>query len=61
MEQYIRRLYIDKIKEINLNNELLLLDSIMVLNQKNYQIWNHRKVIIDKLNNCFHENFNSWT
>ena len=52
MEWYIRRLCIDKIKEINLNNELLLLDSIMVLNQKNYQIWNHRKVIIDKLNDC---------
>ena len=71
---YIRRLCIDKIKEINLNNELLWLDSIMVLNQKNYQIWHHRKVIIDKLNDCSHEknimekvfksdskNFHAWT
>ena len=71
---YIRRLCIDKIKEINLNNELLWLDSIMVLNQKNYQIRHHRKVIIDKLNDCSHEknimekvfksdskNFHAWT
>ena len=54
MEWYIRRLCINKIKEIKINNELFWLDSIMVLTQKNYQIWNHRKVIIDKLNNCSH-------
>ncbi len=52
IEWCIRRLCINKIKEININNELFQLYSIMVLNQKNYQIWNHRKVIIDKLNNC---------
>lgn len=35
--------------------ELEWLDSIIVDNQKNYQIWNHRKLIIDKMNHGSNE------
>lgn len=74
MGWYIRRLCIDNVSTIDLKNELEWLDSIMVENQKNYQIWMHRKIIIDKLNDGTHErnilnlifeedskNFHAWT
>ena len=70
----LRRQCLDKIKEINLISELNWLDLIMVENQKNYQIWHHRKLLIDKLNDASHEknllgkvfeyepkNFHAWT
>ena len=47
MAWYHRRICIDKL-ELNLENELIFLDSIMEENQKNYQIWHHRKVIVEK-------------
>lgn len=55
MAWYHRRLCIDNLKEIDSNEELNWLDSITVENQKNYQIWHHRKVLIEKLNNPNHE------
>ena len=51
----VRRQCLDKIKEINLLEELEWLDSIMIIYQKNYQIWHHRKLLIEKLNDSSHE------
>ena len=51
----VRRQCLDKVKELDLNKELLWLDYQMVDNQKNYQIWHHRKLLIDKLNDASHE------
>lgn len=69
-----RRECIDKVKEIDPQNELNWLDELMVVNQKNYQIWHHRKLLIEKLNDSTHEkkilddvfqsepkNFHAWT
>jgi protein farnesyltransferase/geranylgeranyltransferase type-1 subunit alpha len=55
MAWYHRRLCLDNIPELDLIEELEWLDSITVENQKNYQIWHHRKVIIEKLNDPSHE------
>ncbi len=55
MAWYHRRLCLDNLKELNLHDELKWLDSITVENQKNYQIWHHRKVLIEKLNDPSHE------
>lgn len=74
MAWYHRRKCIDNSElNINLENELNFLDSIMISNQKNYQIWHHRKVIVEKsrisakekviLNEIFKEepkNFHAW-
>ena len=74
MAWYHRRKCIDdKSLKINLEDELNFLDSIMEENQKNYQIWHHRKVIVEKsqifqkekpiLNEIFEEepkNFHAW-
>jgi len=70
----LRRECLDKVKEIDPYQELLWLDDIMVENQKNYQIWHHRKLLIEKINDCSHEkivldsvfqyepkNFHAWT
>ena len=70
----LRRECLAKIKELDLYQELCWLDSMMVINQKNYQIWHHRKLLIDKLNDASHEkyilndvlqnepkNFHAWT
>ena len=51
----VRRQCLDKVKELDLNKELLWLDYMMVVNQKNYQIWHHRKLLIDRLNDASHE------
>ena len=51
----IRRQCINQIKEIDPNQELIWLDEQMTENQKNYQIWHHRKLIIEKLNDASHE------
>jgi protein farnesyltransferase/geranylgeranyltransferase type-1 subunit alpha len=51
----LRRQCIDKIKEIELIKELNWLDEMMLLNQKNYQIWHHRKLLIDKMNDASNE------
>jgi len=69
-----RRECIDKVKEIDPQSELNWLDELMVPNQKNYQIWHHRKLLIEKLNDSSHEkrvlddvfqsepkNFHAWT
>jgi protein farnesyltransferase/geranylgeranyltransferase type-1 subunit alpha len=55
MAWYHRRLCVDNIPELDMREELEWLDSITVDNQKNYQIWHHRKVIIEKLNDPTHE------
>ena len=70
----LRRECLDKVKEIDPYQELAWLDSIMVENQKNYQIWHHRKLLIEKINDASHEkivlnnvflsepkNFHAWT
>ena len=70
----LRRECLDKVKEIDPNQELVWLDDIMVENQKNYQIWHHRKLLIEKINDASHEkkilndvfltepkNFHAWT
>ena len=50
-----RRECIDKVKEIDPYQELNWLDNLIVENQKNYQIWHHRKLLIEKLNDSSHE------
>lgn len=70
----LRRKCLDKIKEIDPYQELLWLDDLMLENQKNYQIWHHRKLLIEKINDASHEkkvlddifkyepkNFHAWT
>ena len=70
----LRRECLDKIKEINPLEELNWLDHMIEINQKNYQIWHHRKLLIEKLNDVSHEknilekifqtepkNFHAWT
>ena len=70
----LRRQCLDKVKEIDALQELNWLDEMMVENQKNYQIWHHRKLLIEKINNATHEkkilndvfeyepkNFHAWT
>ena len=70
----LRRECLDKVKEIDPKEELNWLDSIQESNQKNYQIWHHRKLLIEKLNDASHEknmldkifssepkNFHAWT
>ena len=70
----LRRECLDKVKEIDMKEELNWLDSILVATQKNYQIWHHRKLLIEKLNDVSHEknmlkkvfssepkNFHAWT
>jgi protein farnesyltransferase/geranylgeranyltransferase type-1 subunit alpha len=51
----LRRQCINEIKEIDPKKELDWLDKQMVENQKNYQIWHHRKLLIEKLNDASHE------
>ena len=51
----LRRQCINQIKEIDINQELKWLDNQMVENQKNYQIWHHRKLLIEKMNDPSHE------
>ena len=51
----LRRECLDKVKEIKPLDELNWLDSIIDLNQKNYQIWHHRKLLIEKFNDFSHE------
>jgi len=55
MAWYHRRLCIDYLPNIDLHKELKWVDSITLENQKNYQIWHHRKVLIEKLNDPSHE------
>jgi protein farnesyltransferase/geranylgeranyltransferase type-1 subunit alpha len=55
MAWYHRRVCLDNIKELDFKEELKWVDSITVDNQKNYQIWHHRKVLIEKLNDPSHE------
>jgi len=70
----LRRECLDKIKEIDPKAELNWLDSIIIVNQKNYQIWHHRKLLIEKMNDASQEknilakvfesepkNFHAWT
>ena len=70
----LRRECLDKVKEINPYEELYWLDSLMRDFQKNYQIWHHRKLLIEKINDASREkqildyvlesepkNFHAWT
>lgn len=52
---HLRRKCLDNCQLLSFQKELEWLDTLMVENQKNYQIWQHRKVIIDKLNDPSHE------
>lgn len=52
---HLRRKCLDNCKSLSCQKELEWLDTLMVENQKNYQIWQHRKAIIDKLNDPSHE------
>ena len=51
----VRRQCLNQIKEIDAKEELNWLDKQMVENQKNYQIWHHRKLLIELLNDASHE------
>ena len=51
----LRRKCLNEVKEINALDELNWLDKQIEENQKNYQIWHHRKLLIEKLNDPFHE------
>ena len=51
----LRRKCLSQIKEIDCNEELKWLDEEIVKNQKNYQIWHHRKLLIEKINDVSHE------
>ena len=51
----VRRQCLNQIKEIDAKEELNWLDKQMVVNQKNYQIWHHRKLLIELLNDASHE------
>lgn len=55
MAWYHRRLCLDTLNELDFKQELEWLDSITLDNQKNYQIWHHRKVILEKLSDPSHE------
>ena len=70
----LRRQCLDKIKEIDPMAELNWLNQMIIVNQKNYQIWHHRKLLIEKMNDVSHEknilakvfetepkNFHAWT
>ena len=70
----LRRECLDKVKEINLMDELKWLDDECIKNQKNYQMWHHRKLLIEKMNDVSQEkklldeifksepkNFHAWT
>ena len=51
----VRRKCLNEVKEINGLDELNWLDKQIEENQKNYQIWHHRKLLIEKLNDPSHE------
>ena len=51
----VRRKCLNEVKEINSFDELNWLDKQIEENQKNYQIWHHRKLLIEKLNDPSHE------
>ena len=51
----VRRKCLNEVKEINTLEELKWLDEQIEENQKNYQIWHHRKLLIEKLNDSSHE------
>ena len=51
----LRRECLDKVKEIKPEDELNWLDSFIESNQKNYQIWHHRKLLIEKYNDFSRE------
>ena len=51
----IRRECINQLPEIKKEEEFKWLDDIIIINQKNYQIWHHRKLLIDKFEDVSHE------
>ena len=51
----IRRKCLSEIEEINIYNEIECLNEIIIHYPKVYQIWHHRKLIIDALNDCSQE------
>ena len=51
----LRRECLDKVKEINLMDELKWLDDECIKEQKNYQLWHHRKLLIEKMNDVSQE------
>lgn len=51
----IRRKCFSEIEEINIYNEIECLNEIIIHYPKVYQIWHHRRLIIDALNDCSQE------
>ena len=74
MAWVVRRKCLDELKDLDNYDELEWLNSLMLSNQKNYQIWHHRKLLLDKMNDASEEkemlsqifqqepkNFHAWT
>ena len=51
MAWYIRRRCIDSVVEFDKKKELEWLNKITLQNPKNYQIWNHRKILSEHISN----------
>ena len=51
----VRRKCLSDLKELNINNEIDFVNFIIISYPKIYQIWHHRRLLIDKLNDCSHE------
>ena len=51
----IRRKCLNEIEEINIYNEIECINEIIIHYPKVYQIWHHRRLLIDALNDCSQE------
>ena len=51
----IRRHCLSDIEEINIYDEIEYLNMIILNYPKTYQVWHHRRLLIDKLNECSQE------
>ena len=51
----IRRICLSEIKELNIYNEIEFINMIILTYPKVYQVWHHRRLVIDKLNDCSQE------
>lgn len=51
----IRRKCLSEIEEIDIYDEIEFTNNILIYYSKVYQVWHHRKLLIDKLNECSQE------
>ena len=51
----LRRKCLSEIEEINIYNEIEFMNNIIIYFPKVYQVWHHRRLLIDKLNECSQE------